>query len=337
MHNITLLSKQIWSKQGFSLYICVRFWSCGEPMEDTVATRKSPARGGRTKSAPAVVAQAEDRGLRIERMQRSKQGVQLIEPHLHPRHFQLMFARRGKCSMDLDRQSQHIEGPCLVCVPSGYVHGFAVAPGGEGWVITAPDSIMHMLCSEGAWRLTEPLLSAPTVLAFAADAAVVADLTWLMQHLERECNGTQRGAGLGAEALLRFLMVLVLRYINRGEVESKKADRDRTLFAQFRRLVEEHYCDHWRAREFAAALRVSQPRLNRLCERFGGSTAYEIVLNRLFLEAQRKLTYTSASATRIALSLGFQDSGYFSRFFKQRAGMPPGEFRDRKSPAPVTA
>jgi AraC family transcriptional regulator, transcriptional activator of pobA len=241
-----------------------------------------------------------------------------------------MFACGGDCIVDLDRRSQRVASPCFLAVPSGYVHGFALSGRSEGWVLTVPDALLQILCGKAERRLTEPFFSAPTVLGFDSEPESAATFVWLMRQLEAECTRASGAAAPALESLLSYLLVLVLRRLNSSAPESKKADRDRIVFARFRRLVEEHYTGNWSVGRFSDALGVSRVRLNRLCANYGGGTAYEIVLNRLCLEAQRRLLYTSAPAARIAHSLGFQDAAYFSRFFSRRVGLPPGEFRERR-------
>jgi AraC family transcriptional activator of pobA len=111
-------------------------------------------------------------------------------------------------------------------------------------------------------------------------------------------------------------------------------DRQRERFTRLRQLIEDHYREHWPVGAYADALAISQARLNRMCKSFAGKSAGELVQDRLALEAQRHLIYTSASTAMIAYELGFQDPAYFSRFFKRRVGMAPGRFRAAKMAEP---
>lgn len=52
-----------------------------------------------------------------------------------------------------------------------------------------------------------------------------------------------------------------------------------------------------------------------------------VLHQRLLLEAQRDLTYTSLSVKQIAWSLGFADAAYFTRFFQRLAGRTPTQWR----------
>ncbi|CAN7240298.1 helix-turn-helix domain-containing protein [Pseudoduganella sp. LjRoot289] len=78
---------------------------------------------------------------------------------------------------------------------------------------------------------------------------------------------------------------------------------------------------------YADALRITHPRLNRLCLKLSGQSAFELTQDRLMLEACPKLIYLPASIASIAYELGFQDPAYFSRLFKKRVGVTPKVFR----------
>jgi AraC family transcriptional activator of pobA len=81
--------------------------------------------------------------------------------------------------------------------------------------------------------------------------------------------------------------------------------------------------------QYAGVLRVAPVRLNRLCLKIAGKTAFGMTQERLILEACRKLTYVPAGVADIAYELGFQDPAYFSRLFKKLVGMTPKEYRLR--------
>jgi AraC family transcriptional activator of pobA len=68
-------------------------------------------------------------------------------------------------------------------------------------------------------------------------------------------------------------------------------------------------------------------RLNRLVRAESGKPALEWIHERLTREACRRLRYIAAPASSWALELGFDDSAYFSRFFKRRTGFSPHQWR----------
>jgi AraC family transcriptional activator of pobA len=117
----------------------------------------------------------------------------------------------------------------------------------------------------------------------------------------------------------------------RVQAERRIADTsgrgDFELFSRFRVEVERHYKEQWQVGQYADLLRVAPVRLNRLCLKLAGKSAFELTQDRLMLEACRKLTYVPAGVASIAYELGFQDPAYFSRLFKKWTGLTPKEYR----------
>ena len=127
--------------------------------------------------------------------------------------------------------------------------------------------------------------------------------------------------------LARAALLLLLRqHLDHCRADqSGRASFD--LFSRFRAQVEMHYAQQWSVAQYAEQLQVGEVRLNRLCLKLGGKSAFDMAQHRLMLEARRKLTYVPASVASIAYELGFQDPAYFSRAFKRHTGMTPKQFR----------
>jgi AraC family transcriptional activator of pobA len=53
----------------------------------------------------------------------------------------------------------------------------------------------------------------------------------------------------------------------------------------------------------------------------------QLIQERLLIEAQRQLRYTSMTVAEVAYYLGFDDPAYFSRFFARGAGRSPRAFK----------
>jgi AraC family transcriptional activator of pobA len=92
-------------------------------------------------------------------------------------------------------------------------------------------------------------------------------------------------------------------------------------------LIEARYFEHWPVQRFAQQLGISETSLNRLCQRLVGTTAFELIQQRIVLEARRKLVYSANPIRGIAAELGFKDAAYFCRFFRRRIGTSPHDFR----------
>ena len=60
-----------------------------------------------------------------------------------------------------------------------------------------------------------------------------------------------------------------------------------------------------------------------------GKSALGAINARLLLETKRDLIYTFIGVKEIALSLGFSDAGYFSRFFSKQKRCTATHFREQ--------
>ncbi len=98
-----------------------------------------------------------------------------------------------------------------------------------------------------------------------------------------------------------------------------------------------HYVENNRrsglaAAEIAAALYVSESRLQKLFRREVGVPLGRYVNDRLFYYAEQQLRLTDRTIKEISEQLGFCDPFYFSRMFTQRYGTSPKEYRKRLMP-----
>jgi AraC family transcriptional activator of pobA len=81
------------------------------------------------------------------------------------------------------------------------------------------------------------------------------------------------------------------------------------------------------AKAYADLLDISPTHLNRVVRAATGMTVHDRIMLRVIEEARRALVFTSSSVQDIANHLGFSDSAYFSRCFRQRAGQTPSSYR----------
>ena len=74
-------------------------------------------------------------------------------------------------------------------------------------------------------------------------------------------------------------------------------------------------------------LRVSPAHLNRLCRKYGGLSAQQMIHHKLMTEIKKALR-GNATVSEIAYSFDFSDPSNFNRFFRQLAGTTPRQFRN---------
>jgi AraC family transcriptional activator of pobA len=224
-------------------------------------------------------------------------------------------------------------GPTVVVVPAGTVHSFAFRPETHGFVLTL--DLDHLLSVTPAVHQLpiQTLFAQPRAFGLGADAALARRALNLLGVLREEFRQPD-SARLPVCTWLAASVLAVLGHSMLAHGESAEAaefacGRDVRLLRRFRALIETHYLKHWPVQRYARQLDLSQTSLNRLCRTVCGTTAFDLIQQRLALEARRRLMFLARPVHGISAELGFKDPAYFSRFFRRRCRMSPNEFRRR--------
>ena len=249
-----------------------------------------------------------------------------IRPHRHRDLHQVLLIRRGDVRVRIDEMTTRLRAPGVIVIPPGSVHSFVFRPGTVGLVISFAPRLLPDLLSAGTEVLE--LLERPTALALERASLRATDLSALGEMLLREFTRSAPGRHAALRGLLGALLANLMRLArDSGKSASDARAPGRELVARFRRLVEARYRTHAGISAYAEQLGVSEARLRRACLAVAGQSPVELVHLRLLVEAERQLRYTSMSIAQVAYHLGFEDPGYFSRFFRQRSRKSPRDFR----------
>ncbi|OYO27556.1 helix-turn-helix domain-containing protein [Janthinobacterium sp. PC23-8] len=248
-----------------------------------------------------------------------------IENHVHRGLFQVLFLFKGEVRASIDGAAWECRAPTVITIHPSVVHGFDFSSEAHGYVLTVDQNVVFAL-TENHGDLYSPLFVEPLAIDLAG-APECARLEALLRQLLAEAAWPQYGHTLMLEWLARSALLLLVRLHAERRFADQSGRSDFELFSRFRAEVERHYKEQWQVGQYAGALRATPTRLNRLCLKLSGKSAFDIAQDRLMLEACRKLTYLPASIASIAYELGFQDPAYFSRLFKKRMGLTPKQFR----------
>jgi AraC family transcriptional activator of pobA len=154
-----------------------------------------------------------------------------------------------------------------------------------------------------------------------------------LADLAQELIWNAPGYTAAIEGHLLGLLVAALRqshYTQQAmQMARPLAGRAAALVARFRDLIETEYRKATPLPHYAERLRVTDAQLRRACVQITRQPPLHLIQDRIFLEAQRMLLYTTMTVSEAAQFLAFSDSAYFTRFFTKRAGCSPREFRRR--------
>lgn len=256
--------------------------------------------------------------------ERSRRHDWVIRPHRHEALFQILYIRRGRGVLTLDSQVLPLKGPCVVCVPALAAHGYRFEPGIDGHVFTVLQAhLARLLASEPTLRarlLQAALLKLTALAAQPVERAV--------NQLRSEFHAAQAWRSIAIDAALASLVVALDRAAPRVAAQAPRAgSRALVHLERYRARVEECFRSQPSLVSIALLLGITPTQLNRVCRQLTGRSALALLHARVLLEAQRELTYTNLSVKQVALGLGFNDAGYFTRFFQRLSGRTPTQWR----------
>jgi signal transduction histidine kinase/DNA-binding LacI/PurR family transcriptional regulator/CheY-like chemotaxis protein len=124
-----------------------------------------------------------------------------------------------------------------------------------------------------------------------------------------------------------------------GQVE-KALTHSKRLGAEAQRVVRqamayihEHYAEPVSREDLARHVAVSERYLTRCFQHDAGVTPVTYLTRYRVKRARELLTCKGLSITEVALAVGFSDSGYFSRVFRDEVGISPSAFQRGELPA----
>ena len=138
-------------------------------------------------------------------------------------------------------------------------------------------------------------------------------------------------------SLLKRLLIVSTRLLKDKFPDASVGLSQMELIRQYNILVEKHFKELHKVKEYAALLHKSPKTLSNLFSRHINKSPLNVINDRIILEAKRLLLYSDLSSDEIAVQLGYSDSGHFSKFFKRHTGSSPSTFKKLKLTAVSTA
>jgi AraC family transcriptional regulator, transcriptional activator of pobA len=268
--------------------------------------------------------------LHVEDIQsRSRKYLWRIGTHRHTLLCQCVLVTAGPVTVVLEESQTSFSGPAVMIIPAGTIHSFRFRPDTQGYVLTM--NLQQVLCiaSIAHQAPIEALFAVPRAIDLSLNASLAARAAQQLECLLHEFRQTERILEPIASWLACCVLWTVAVASRAANSAAMQSGHDLDRLRQFRMLMESHYADHWPVERYARQLRLSETSLNRLCRRLTGGTGFDLVQQRLALEARRRLIHVQSSVSGIAGELGFKDSAYFCRFFRRHSGVSPNEFRRR--------
>lgn len=209
-----------------------------------------------------------------------------------------------------------------------------IAPAGRpaSWCWTAPMDFLHLQLSPAlmAGAAVEALDAQPDRIELLNHFSFCdAYISYLALSLLAELQTGGLCGPLFAEAQINRLAVHLVRYYSNrdGLAPRPRGWLSRQQLLAVVNYVEEHLEGPIKLADLAFVVRVSVFHFARLYKASTGLSPHQYVIGRRVERAKLLLRDTERTLAQIAAYVGFADQAHFTRHFKQRVGVTPGQYR----------
>jgi len=169
--------------------------------------------------------------------------------------------------------------------------------------------------------------SSVPIVSIAENAVRDFELSWEIFSAEmRKADILQKDM---LQAMLKRLLILSVRILRQSANFNKLEKVQADIIREFNYLVERHFSEHHDVAFYASKLNKSPKTLSNLFSIVSNRAPLNIIHDRIMIHARRQINYTNLSIKEIAYGLGYEDIQTFSRFFKNKQGMSPVQYREK--------
>lgn len=242
------------------------------------------------------------------------------------RHVVLLLDGTGEA----DSGDQHIalSAPVVLWLGSQKGGRLRIDAGGSGFRASAAnDAVAAAVGDQAESAGLAALVDRDFALSLAGHDERAAAIERCLAGAITEQKRSEAGSALFMSALLRVVLVTLLRVAGGVEAGSGAAAGKPALLQRFRSLVEMNFRSHWPVSRYCEALGISPDRLHAVCTTGIGKTPKALIAERLAHEAATRLERSALTVSQLGHVLGFNDPAHFSNFFRRMRGVAPGRYR----------
>jgi AraC family transcriptional activator of pobA len=256
-------------------------------------------------------------------------GLQNIAS-IHHVYYQVIFVQQGSGTHRIDFVDYSFKGPCLFLLHPQNIHNINQDNLTSGGVIKFSSSLFaNIKMGIGAANFLDVFDDTDIMPVINLSPDQSFEIEKLFNDLHRESN---HNSVITPQLLVLYLKIFLLKIfsIKKNDVCSDLLlGPDILRFRSFQDLVEKDFRQYHVTSHYTNQLNLSLRTLGNIACRVGGPPPSELIKQRILLEAKRLLNSGGQSVKEISYTLGFENSSYFTRFFRLNTGLTPLQFRKR--------
>jgi len=260
----------------------------------------------------------------------------ILYVHWHE-NIEIIRMRQGEAVFNIGSSSLPAAAGDILFVNSGMIHtGYSVNDSAVVYdaIVFNPGLLKRRVYDPHSEKLIFPYLEGLSLLPCRVEREsvhyekILAIITAMTEEFERR----EPGFEVCIKAWLNLLFAAVYRYGGAGLGDIGRHERRTMELERFRKLfdhLEEHFAQRIPVAEAAAIVSMSPHHFCRTFKNITGKTFVEFLNLYRINEAESLLRYTSLPVTEVSLRVGFCNTNYFDRVFKQIKGYPPSGCRKK--------
>lgn len=250
-------------------------------------------------------------------------SLRVSEVKLTAGNAHLILLAAGHAQIIREGETIALPAPGLAWLPAGLTGRLRLEAGGRASLLSASEiGLAHaMPAGTSAITLRNGLQRVLTETLAEKDHAELAG------YLETIAAENLRPTAATETIITNLLSVALIRICQHATAEIGAVSLPSSMTERFVLLVAQYKRSHWSVDDYAHHLGISRDRLGSIIKNATGLSPQAYIHRELLAEARELLLNSSLQVAEIAFRLGFQDPGYFNRFFTRKEGRSPGRLR----------
>jgi AraC-like DNA-binding protein/quercetin dioxygenase-like cupin family protein len=249
-------------------------------------------------------------------------------PHRHD-YYEMLFVEEGSGQHIIDYETYEIKAPVFYFLSKGQIHFWKLKNALKGKVLLFPREFLippaeKQFNYEDDLVIFNTLSKAPYV---CIDNENLPKIHELLTNISEEYSKKSQCSLSVLRAYTHILLITLLR-IYAKEQPTNILDNTNTMVRKFRQLISENYLTIRSVQEYADLIGISATHLRDTIKTITGYSPGQLIRQEIIFEAKRRLANTELTTAQIAYALNFEDTSYFSRFFKRETGKSPSTYRE---------